>query len=70
MIGLFKTEVHRNPAAFAENGGPWKGLDDLEIATCAWMSWFNEVPLHGEFDDRTPAEVEDEYRLRSQPAVA
>ena len=70
VIGLFKTELHRNPAALADNGGPWKGLDDLEIATCAWVSWFNEERLHGELDDRTPAEVEAEYRLRSQPAVA
>ena len=70
VIGLFKTELHRNPAALATNGGPWKGLDDLEIATCAWVSWFNEERLHGELDDRTPAEVEAEYRLRSQPAVA
>jgi len=70
VIGLFKTELHRNPAALAANGGPWRGLDDLEIATCAWVSWFNEERLHGELDDQTPSEVEAEYRLRSQPAVA
>jgi putative transposase len=39
VIGLFKTELHRNPAALAHNGGPWRGLDDLEIATCGWVSW-------------------------------
>jgi len=33
---LYKTELHRNPAALAANGGHWKGLDDLEVATCAW----------------------------------
>ena len=70
VMGLFKTELHRNPAALADNGGPWKGLDDLEIATCAWVSWFNEERLHGELDDRTPAEVEADYRQRSQPNVA
>ena len=69
-IGLFKTELHRNPAAVAANGGPWRGLDDLEIATCGWVSWFNEERLHGELDDRTPAEVEDDYRHRSQPEAA
>ena len=36
-IGLFKTELHRNPAALARNGGPWRGLDDLELAVCAWV---------------------------------
>ena len=63
---LYKTELHRNPAAIAANGGPWKGLDDLEAATCGWVSWFNEERLHGELDDLTPAEVEAAY-YRDQP---
>ena len=42
LMGTFKTELHRNPAAIVANGGPWKGLDDLEIAICAWISGFNE----------------------------
>ena len=61
VMGLFKTELHRNPAVLADNGGHWKGLDDLEVATCAWVSWFNEERLHGELDDATPAEVEAHY---------
>ena len=70
VMGLFKTELHRNPAALAANGGPWKGLDDLEPATCGWVSWFNEERLHSELDDQTPAEVEADYRHRSQPDAA
>jgi transposase InsO family protein len=70
VMGIFKTELHRNPAALAANGGPWKGLDDLEIATCGWVAWFNEERLHSELDDRTPAEVEAEYRHKSQPDAA
>ena len=70
VMGLFKTELHRNPAAMAQNGGPWKGLDDLEIAICAWVSWFNEERLHSELGDLTPGEFEADYRQRSQPAVA
>jgi transposase InsO family protein len=69
-IGLFKTELHRNPAALAANGGPWRGLDDLETATCGWVSWFNEERIHGELDDLSPAELEDAYRHRSQPEAA
>jgi putative transposase len=70
-IGLFKTELHRNPAVLARNGGPWRGLDDLEIATCGWVAWFNEERFHGELDDLTPAEVEDAYyRHQSQPSAA
>jgi len=68
---LFKTELHRNPAVLAANGGHWKGLDDLEVATCAWVSWFNAERLHGELDDATPAEVEaDYYRAQSQATAA
>jgi putative transposase len=69
-MGLFKTELHRNPAALVQNGGPWRGLDDLELAVYAWASWFNEERLHGELDDRTPAEVEADHGHRSQPNVA
>ncbi len=62
-IGLFKTELHRNPAALRANGGHWRGLDDLEIATCGWVSWFNVERFHGELADLTPAEVEAAYYL-------
>lgn len=68
-IGLFKTELHRNPAALRANGGPWRGLDDLEVATCAWVSWFNEDRLHGELHDCTPAEVEAAY-YRDHPQAS
>ena len=70
VMGIFKTELHRNPAALDANGGPWKGLDDLEIATCAWVSWFNEERLHSELGDKTPEEFEAEYRHKSQPDAA
>ena len=73
VIGLFKTELHRNSATLArDSGGHWQdGLDDLEIATCGWVLWFNEERLHGELDDLTPAEVEDDYyRHQSQLTAA
>jgi putative transposase len=70
VMGIFKTELHRNPAVLSDNGGHWKGLDDLEIATCAWVSWFNEERLHGELGDRTPIEVEAEYCDSDQAKAA
>jgi putative transposase len=70
VMGIFKMELHRNPAALTANGGPWRGLDDLEIATCAWVSWFNEERLHSELGDKTPEEFEAEYRHKSQPDAA
>ena len=69
VMGLFKAELHRNPAAISANGGHWKGLDDLEAATCAWVSWFNTGRLHGELGDCTPAETEAAY-YRDHPRAA
>jgi putative transposase len=70
VIGLFKTELHRNPAALTTNGGPWRGLDDLEIATCGWVSWFNDERIHGELDDLTPAEVEHAWAANTDVEAA
>jgi putative transposase len=73
---LFKTELYRNPAVLARVGGHWTGLDDLEVETCGWVSWFNTERFHGELGDLTPAETEEAYyaaslrRLRASTAVA
>ena len=58
---LYKTEVHRNPAALAA---------DLEVSTCGWVAWFNEERLHGELDDDTPAEFEAAHYRRLAQANA
>jgi putative transposase len=68
VMGIFKTELHRNPAAIAANGGPWKGLDDLEISICAWVSWFNTERLHSKLGDCTPAEFEAVWRAATSGA--
>lgn len=70
VMGIFKTELHRNPVVLKENGGHWKGLDDLEIATCKWVPWFNEERLHAELDYRTPNEVEAGYVVETQTRAA
>jgi putative transposase len=70
MFSIFKTELFRNPAVLRDVGGHWKGLDDLEIATCKWLSWFNEERIHAEFGDATPAEIKADYRDHSQPEAA
>ena len=48
-IGLFKTELIRRR-------GPWRTLDHVEIATLAWVDWFNNRCLHTELGDIPPAE--------------
>jgi len=51
---LFKAELVRNK-------GPWKTIDDLEIATAEYIDWFNHRRLHGEIGMVPPAELEDTY---------
>jgi putative transposase len=54
IIGLFKTELVRWE-------GPWRGLDDLELAVLGWIDWFNHTRLYEALDYQTPAAVEAEY---------
>jgi putative transposase len=48
---LYKAELVRNK-------GPWRGLDDLEIATVEYIDWYNNRRLHGELKHVPPAEYE------------
>jgi putative transposase len=50
-IGLSKTELVRRR-------GPWRHLDDLELATLEWVDWYNHRRLHSGCDHRPPAEYE------------
>ncbi|WP_271214933.1 integrase core domain-containing protein, partial [Pseudonocardia halophobica] len=58
--GLFKTELVRP-------GGPWRGLDDLELATLEYLDWFNHRRLHGQLGMSTPDEAEATYYARTPP---
>ncbi|GAA2592216.1 hypothetical protein GCM10010435_83660 [Winogradskya consettensis] len=48
---LYKAELVRNK-------GPWRGLDDLEMATVEYIDWYNNRRLHGELGHVPPAEHE------------
>ncbi len=61
---LFKAELVRNK-------GPWKNIDDLEIAVAEYIDWFNHRRLHGEIGLIPPVEQEDTYyRQNNAPATA
>ena len=51
IIGLYKTELIRRR-------GPWRGLDDVEIATLEWVDWFNNRRLLERLGNIPPAEHE------------
>jgi len=53
-----------NKAECVHHEGPWRGVDDLELATLNWVSWFNETRLHSSIGNVPPAEFESEYYRR------
>jgi putative transposase len=63
VIGLYKTELVRARA-------PWRGLDDLELATLEWVDWFNNRRLLGPIGYLPPAEYERSRYPERPPALA
>ncbi|PVE14420.1 IS3 family transposase [Arthrobacter sp. Bz4] len=55
--GYYKTELVRGPA----RPGPWKTVEDLELATLGWVHWHNTQRLHGYLGDVPPAEFEQMF---------
>ena len=54
VIGLFKTEViHRD--------GPWRGFEDVVMATREWVAWFHQERLLAPLGYVLPAEFETHY---------
>ena len=63
-IGLYKTELIRRH-------GPWRTLEEVELATLAYLDWYNHRRLHGQIGNLPPAELEATYyRHLGQAAVA
>jgi putative transposase len=60
VIGLYKTECVRHE-------GPWRGVDDLELATLSWVHWFNEVRLHSALGHVPPIEFETQHYRHINP---
>lgn len=56
---LYKTELIRQQ-------GPWRTVEQVELATLEWVWWWNHERLHGELDMRTPVEVEQAYYAEAE----
>ena len=56
VIGLYKTELVRKR-------GPWRGLDDLELATLEWVDWFNNRRLFAAIGYVPPREYEADHNV-------
>lgn len=55
--GLYKTELVRPR-------GPWRDAGHLELATAAWVAWWNTARLHGALGHLPPLEYEQLRRAR------
>jgi putative transposase len=52
--GLYKAELIRAR-------GPWRNVDDVELATARWVHWWNTARLHSACHDTPPLEYEAAY---------
>ena len=62
IIGLYKTEL-------ISIRGPWRTVDDVELATLAWVHWWNTTRLHSAIGDIPPIELEAAHYAQPQPAT-
>jgi putative transposase len=62
VIGLYKTEV-------IERLGPWRSYDAVELATLAWVDWFNNRRLLEPIGHVPPTEFESKYYESQQSPV-
>jgi putative transposase len=60
---VFKAELVRNK-------GPWRGIDDLEIAVTEYIDWYNHRRLHGELGLIPPVERETNHHHTTAPVSA
>ena len=63
---LYKAELIRGP-----DQGPWRTIDDVELATLGWVHWFNHDRIHSYLDDTSPDDFEAAYAAANtdQPLV-
>jgi putative transposase len=57
-IGLYKTEL-------INMQGPWKTIEQVELATLEWVDWYNHRRLHGACERLPPAEFEQTRQTQS-----
>ena len=61
IIGLYKSEL-------ITMRGPWRTVDDVELATLGWVHWWNTTRLHSAIGDIPPDEFEAAHYAQQHPA--
>jgi len=54
VFGLYKAEL-------ISMQGPWRTVEDVELATLSWVHWWNTARLHSAIGDIPPTEFETTY---------
>jgi putative transposase len=49
--GLYKGELIRRH-------GPWRSVEDVELATLSWVHWWNHQRIHSSIGNLSPDEFE------------
>lgn len=62
VFGLYKSEL-------ITMRGPWRSVEDVELATLGWVHWWNTSRLHSGIGNVPPAEFEAAHYARKQPAA-
>jgi putative transposase len=75
-----KGDSYDNAAAEAVNSlykrelidrdGPWRGVDDVALATLEWVAWYNNERLHSACGNIPPKEFEGNYYNQQVSLVA
>ncbi len=60
VIGLYKSEL-------IFNRGPWRTVEEVELATLGWVHWWNTSRLHSAIGNVPPAEFEAAHYAHQQP---
>jgi putative transposase len=59
VIGLYKAEL-------ITMQGPWRTIEDVELATLGWVHWWNTTRLHSAIGNIPPAEFEAAHYAEQQ----
>ncbi len=62
IIGLYKCEL-------ITMRGPWRTVEEVEVATLGWVHWWNTTRLHTGTGNIPPAEFEAAHYAQQQPAA-
>jgi putative transposase len=62
LNSLYKKEL-------IEREGPWRGVQDVTLATMEWVAWYNTERLHSACGYTPPKEYEESYYARQEKLV-